>query len=139
MLETGGVAAGFEQRQMALQIGLLIGEGVVDTVAHPGLRREMDDPLDAAVPDQRLDVIGVRDVHFDEAETLQVLKIGEPGMLQRRIIIIVQIVDPDHRFAARDQPRRNRMADETGGTGHENGRIMGVWHGGFHQYQLPCL
>ena len=60
-------------------------------------------------------------------------------MLQRRIIIAVEIVDPDHRFAALDQTGRDGMADETGGTGHENGRNFGFRHDGFRECQSPCL
>jgi len=95
----------------------------------------MDDPLDAMVLHQRLDVIGIGHVHPHEAETVQRLEIGQPGGLERRIIIIVQIVDADHAFPAFNQPRRNGMTDEPGGAGHQH-RIPARF---IHMFSHPRL
>ena len=79
----------------------------------------MDNPLHAICQHQRLDGIGIGDIHFFKAEAIQRVEIVEPCGLQRRVIIIVEIIKPDHRFTAFDQPRRNGMADKPGGTGNK--------------------
>jgi len=119
MPETGGMTARLEQRQMAQEIGFLVGKGIFDTVAHPGLCREMDDPLDPILLHQRLDVIGIGHVHLHEAKIVERVQAGESGSLERRIIIIIEIVDADDGFPAISQPPRNGMADKAGGTSHQ--------------------
>ena len=82
------------------------------------------------VLDQRLDAIGIGHIHLYEAEAVQRLEIGEPRGFQRRIIIIVEVIDPDYRFPSLHEPGRDGMADETGGSGYQNGRNVGIRHDG---------
>jgi hypothetical protein len=45
----------------------------------------------------------------------------QPRVLQRRVVVAVQIVDPDHRLPARQQALRRVEADEAGRAGDEDG------------------
>ena len=79
----------------------------------------------AAQGDQELgtiEVIGIREVRSFETKAVAeaAIEIVEPGQLQRRIIIIVEIVDPDERLAAIEQHARYGCADEAGRARDQN-------------------
>ncbi len=55
------------------------------------------------------------------------LQAGQAGLLQRRIVVVVEIVDADHLVAAVHQVTADMAADEAGRSGYENS------HSGIHR------
>jgi len=69
---------------------------------------------------QRQHRLAVGDVGFEEGESLVVAQRFQPGELQDRVVVVAEIVDPDHRLPARQQGARDVRSDEPGGTGDED-------------------
>ncbi len=114
------VAAGFENVDEADQIALHIGARVLDRITHTGLRGQVHHPLrlergEGVVHRSCIGQIGALvDVvrMFGEAR--------QAGFLQRRVVIVVVVVDPINGIAARQQALREGGADEAGGAGDQN-------------------
>ncbi len=93
---------------------------VFETVANARLRAEMDDGIECLAI-QRLcqrGVIGKVELPEDETPAGAAFDIGNAVLLQRDLIIIVEIVDPQHFVAARAQRLGYRSPDEAGRTGN---------------------
>ena len=75
---------------------------------------------------QRQHGLAVGDVGLEEGETLVLAQRLQPGELQDRVVIVAEIVDADHRLAARQQGARDVAADEAGGAGDEDGHGKGL-------------
>ena len=98
---------------MTDEVRLDVGARVLEAVADAGLRAEMDDPVDVDAVGERLQRGGVGEVDPLEAEAVAELarETVEPRLLERRIVIIVEIVDrrrPRRRARAGRAPSRNR-------------------------------
>ena len=89
-------------------------------MAHPGLGRQMDGPVDSALPiDQLEQGLAVGNVELTKRESVAPLEPLQARPLQGGIIVIVQVVDPDHLFATAKQRLADVIADEPGGAGDE--------------------
>ena len=75
---------------------------------------------------QRQHRLAVGDVGLEEGEGLVVAQRLQPGELQDRVVVVAEIVDADHRLAARQQGARDVRSDEPGGTGDEDGHGKGL-------------
>ena len=104
---------------MADQVGLDIGAGVDQAVAHAGLGGEVDDAVGVAAGFGQRRRIG--DVAAHEAEIVVFLQPRQPRFLQRHVVIVVEIVDADDGVAALEQTDRGMHADETGRSCHKYG------------------
>ena len=81
----------------------------------------MDDAVDLGMPGaQRLDRRAIADVGAPEAEAALARQLRQPRLLQRDIIVVVEVVDADHGLAARQQRPTDMRADEAGGAGQED-------------------
>src|SRR5205085_10899563 len=81
-----------------------------------------DDAVDVPVAiGQRQHGLAIRNVGLDEGEALVLAQWLQPGVFQDRVVIFAEIVDADHRLAARQQGAGDMAADETRGTGDEDG------------------
>ena len=58
-------------------------------------------------------------VHLDERERRMRRQARQPVVLERRIVVIVQIVQADHLIPPREQDLADMHADEAGGAGNE--------------------
>ena len=107
---------------VADQVRLDIGIGILETVANPGLRSEMDDRIDFNAVGEPLQLVVVGKVDPLEPEAIVELagKIGEPRSLESGIIIIVEVVDPDHLVSALEKGARSRSANEPSSPRHQN-------------------
>jgi len=114
-------AGGLQQGQVPGQVAALIGEGVFDRVANPGLGGQVHDPVGAAVAHKGLDRIAVGDVEPGHGETGARLERRRAAGLQRRIIIGVEDVDADDGLAAIQQAMSDMGSDEAGGAGDDDG------------------
>ena len=122
VLEAVRMAAGLEHRQVAGEVGLLVGEGVVDRVAHARLGGEVHDPPRPLGPHQRAEALGVGDVEADHPEAGQGLEPGGPGGLQGRVVVVVEVVHPHDALAAAEQAFGHVHADEPGCAGDDDRR-----------------
>ena len=104
--------------EVRLCVGFRIGEAVADA----GLRAEMHDPVEVGGSSQFFQRACVREVELIEAEAIA--EIGaqpiEPGALQRRIVIIVEIIDADDLLAPRQKRASGRRANEASHPRDEN-------------------
>ena len=101
-------------------------------MADPRLRREMDHVGKAAVAKERGGSLRVREVDVREAEPRMREQSREPRLLQRDVVIGIQIVGAGDGDTVREQALRNMHADETGGAGDEHvPRVLRAAH-------LPC-
>ena len=110
-----------EHGQEADDVGVDIGLGILDAVADAGLGPEVDDAAGRVLREQGGHAVAVRQIQrvVDIARMRQ--QQVEPRLFQGRVIIVIEIVDADHGFAARQQTLGGMKADEAGGSGDEDG------------------
>ncbi len=111
------MAAAFEYMQKARDVGVDIVMGVIERVAHTGLRGEMDHALRLLRGKGRVHDGAVGEVGLDEMEAVAGLEPREPGFLQRHVVIGIEIIEPDHLIAPLEQANCRVIADEAGGAG----------------------
>src|SRR5690606_38212451 len=123
-----------EHVEMADQVALRIGARIVDRMADPGLRAEVDDPVDPMAVECGVERRMVGEIAADVTErTVRgrrgLLGMGDSVELEPDRVIIVEIVYPDHLFAPREQAQGAMHADEAGGAGDEDGhaRLLKAW------------
>jgi hypothetical protein len=95
------------------QVRLHICQRVFDAVTNAGLRAEVDDPVEIRFARKFRQRPGIRKIDLLEAEAV-VEPAGQPlqpGFLQRRVVIVVEIVDPDDLLAALEQSAGGRRPD----------------------------
>jgi hypothetical protein len=84
----------------------------------------MHDPVDPPMrPQQPRHGVGVGQVQLVEGEGARRRIAGQrhqPRPLQRRIVVGIEVVEPDHRLAARQQGAAEMRADEAGRAGHQD-------------------
>ncbi len=114
------VAAAFEQVGEADDVRLHVGVRILQRVAHAGLRGEVDDGVEVAFLEQVFHHHAVGDVVLEEAEVGVGLELLQPRELQRRVVVVVEVVDADHFVAALQQDLRDVHADKPGGAGEQD-------------------
>jgi len=80
----------------------------------------MDHDREPVPGEQLFDRRAIGQIQLLEAETRTIVENIEPGLLQRRVIIAVKIIqadDPPPRF---EQPLRDMESDEAGCSGHQD-------------------
>ena len=105
-----------ERRQVVGEVGAGIDERVADT----GLRRKVDDLPEGAVAEQARCCPGVGEIGADEPEPRLAHEPREPRLLEGYVVIRVEVVDPGHLTALREERERRVHADETRAAGHQN-------------------
>ena len=105
------------------EVGADIGLRIDERIANPGLGTQVDDPVETPAGGEIRKRLFVAEIDLFEAEAIAVRagQRGDPCLLQRRIVIIVDVVDAGDFLAAREQGFRYRIADEAGGAGNEDG------------------
>ena len=105
---------------------------VLNAIPDPGLRREVHDDIEVVLREEPVDERLVGKVALDElVGMLQggrglLLDLAQAVLLERRIIVIVQVVEPDdaERLLAIQEPQDEVRSDEAGGAGDEEGFNM---------------
>ncbi|MNC44026.1 hypothetical protein D3C75_929190 [compost metagenome] len=123
--EVGGLhrAAALEDAEEADDVGIDIGLGRFETVADPGLGGEVDDAARLVFGEQGGDALAVGQVERVMAIVRMFLQQGQTSLLQRRVVIGVEVVQADDRLAALQQPPGGVEADEAGRAGDEDGIV----------------
>jgi hypothetical protein len=114
------LAAGLQDVQEAAEVGLAIGVRMGDGVAHPGLGGQVHHAVEALGREQRLHPGAVGHVQALEAKARLRRQPGQPGLLERRVVVVVEVVDADHLVAARQQALGHVHADEAGRAGDQD-------------------
>jgi len=104
----------------AHQVALQVGPGVLQRVAHPGLRGQVDHALRPVAGKQRVQARGIGNVAFGEGKARVGAELCQPGMLQARVVVRVEVVDADDLIAALQQLLGHVHADEAGAAGDED-------------------
>ncbi|MNV85059.1 hypothetical protein D3C71_1789800 [compost metagenome] len=121
------LAAGLEDVEKADQVGLAIGAGVVQRIAHPGLGRQVDHLTERLAGEQLLKFARVGDVEGVEAEIGKAEQLLQARQLQLDAVVGIEVVDADHLDACFAQAPRNVVADEAGHAGNQYGHAGCTW------------
>ena len=113
--------ASFEHIHETHQIALHISIRIFQRVAHAGLCGEVKHAFRAHFGEQLLKRIAVGDVRLNKSETGMCVELREPGLLEARIVVIIQVVNADHLMAFCQQSCAAMHADKASGACHENG------------------
>jgi hypothetical protein len=114
------MAAPFKDVYEPLQIGIDIGVRVFQRISHPGLRGEVNDTIRLFISENACHRVFVFNRNTVKVKRLMPGDAGKPRILQRDIIIVVEIVNPDDIIAARKQALDTMHADEAGATCNQN-------------------
>src|SRR3974390_171409 len=115
------VAAAFQHVGETDEIGVDISMRIDERVAHAGLRREMHHVLEAMLCEQRCHAVALCEIEPDKRKARQLFELSQAGMLQRRIVVRIDIIDSDRRPTLFQQTARDMIADEPSRAGDENG------------------
>ena len=106
---------------MAFDIGMGVGVRIGQRIAHTGLRRQVNDAGDIAVlGDQVFHRSPVGDIQAFEAETVVAAKHIKARLLQRNVIVIIEIIDTDNLVAPLKKRARGMETNESGGAGNQD-------------------
>ena len=115
--EMARTAAAGELQHVAVadQVRLEVGAGILEAVANAGLSPEVNDPIEVGRAAQLVQGAGIREIDPFEPETIAEIarERVEARLLQRWIVIIVEIVDPDDLLAASEKRACCRRPDES--------------------------
>ena len=115
------VPTALQDVEKARNVGIDVLTWVIDRIPHASLRGQMHDPVDRASGEQGVDADSVAQRHADKLECVVRPEPRKTCLFQRRIVIRIQVVEPDHTIAAGEQSLGDMHPDETGGTSDENG------------------
>ena len=121
------MAAGFENVQEALDIGVKIRLGVLKRVSDPSLRGQVDDAIKFVFVKERRYCQAVSDVELDEAKAVAAVQVVQARGFQSHIVIIIEIVDADDLVAPVEQSFRRVKTDKASGPCYQDfhARIIG--------------
>ena len=120
------MTAQLEHLEVADHVDAGVGERIVERMAHAGLRRQMHDALDTRARASRRQRAALGDVELVKRKAVVGCQARKPGFLERHIVIRIEVIDTDHRVAARQQRRRNMIPDEPRRPGHQNLHLASV-------------
>jgi hypothetical protein len=113
------VPASFQNIDEAFEIGVDIGMGMVDGMAHASLGREVNDRRKPMFGKQLTDRGTIGKIGLHEIELRILAQDIQPGLLERRVIVAVEIVQTDHVAAFGQQLASDMKADKTRRTGDQ--------------------
>ena len=113
------VPAAFQHVDETREIGVDIGMRMVDRIAHASLCREMHHFCKTVPGKQAFHRCAIGEIDLLERETGLPAQDVQPRPLQRGIVIIVEVIEADHRAALGEQPARDVEADEPRNSGDQ--------------------
>jgi hypothetical protein len=105
--------APFQNVDKTLEVGVDVSMGMIDRMAHPGLRREVNHHRKSMPGKQLSHRRTIRQVGLDELEPRILAQDIEPRLLQRRVIVMIETVQTDNVAALSQQLTGDVKADET--------------------------
>ena len=113
------VPAALQDVGEAGEVGVHVGHGVLDGVAHPGLGGQIDHPLGLVRPEGGGDALPVLDVQAQVGEAGMRQGAGQAGLLEAHVVIVVEVVDADDLVTPFEQAQGEGGTDEAGAAGDE--------------------
>ena len=113
------LAAGFQNMGHAQQIGLCISMRILDRVAHPGLRRQVNHRIRALFGKQGIQRRPVGHVQWIKLQAGLFTQGGQPGVLEADGVIVVEIIHSHHLVAGLEQRLSSGAADKSGSAGEQ--------------------
>nr|GME03563.1 hypothetical protein DVH24_025984 [Ipomoea batatas] len=113
-----GTLAGLEERDEGRDIAMNIRVGILHRISHPGLRRQVHHVRERhhiKKLRQQTRVVHVTLHHEDSLRADQF----PPRFLQRRVVVVVEVVQPHHPVAPLFQGQGHVRPDESGGAGYQ--------------------
>ena len=101
-----------QERSQTLKVRIDISVGILDRIPDARLRGEMNHHRKAMRPEQIRDAAALDKIELHETESGIVFQNVETRFLQRRIVIAVEIVQPDDAMAGLQQFLRDVKPDE---------------------------
>jgi hypothetical protein len=120
VLDAAVLARGLEQVDEADQVAVDVRARIFERVTHAGLRGQVDDAARPVAGEQRVQCGRVRQIGLHLGEALAGAQAHHPVALELRIVVVVEIVEPDHGLAAGEQRGAHRLPDEPGAAGHKD-------------------
>ena len=114
------VPAGFEDVQEPDEVALDVGAGIRNRIAHAGLRGEVDHAVERLAGKQLAHGGFVFEAALDEGEARFLAQQRQARFLERRVVVVVDVVEADDGVAAREQRAGHVESDEAGGAGDEH-------------------
>ena len=98
---------------------------IFEAIAHASLGGEMDHPIEFFARKRGLDCDAISQVGTDEAVlgalgATEFIELGKAGFFERRIVVIIDNVEPNDTVAALDQTPGNMIADKAGSAGDKD-------------------
>jgi hypothetical protein len=115
-----GMPAPLEHIEEANDIGIDLVVRRLERVADAGLGREMHNAGEFAFGEQRRDAVTILEIEFAEAEILEAGKFSKPRLLERGIIIGIDVIDADDGVALFDETPSDVKSNESCGAGDED-------------------
>jgi hypothetical protein len=116
----GVVPAPFEDVAEPHDVAVDHGARIFHRVAHACLCCEVDYSLGFVPREHVGDRLRVAEVAAHERELRMLLELPQTRSFQGRIVVVIQVVEPDDFVSPRQQPRCDVKADEPGCTRYQN-------------------
>src|SRR5215831_13635494 len=114
------VSAPFENGGKPGQIGIDVGEWVVQRMSHTGLRAKVNDMRKTELFEQVRNPLAIGKIQFYEAKSVRLRKLRKARFFQSWVIIGVHIVEANHVVPVTQQTPCDMEADKAGRAGHQN-------------------
>lgn len=121
----GVVAAALEDIEEAGDVAVDVGVGVDEGVADAGLGGQVDDGAETVFGEEVGHAASIGKVEADEGEAGAALELGEAGVFEGGVVVVVEVVEADDGVAAVEQAGSGVEADEAGGAGDQDGGAGG--------------
>ena len=118
------LAAAFQQVHEAGQVAVHVSLGIRQGIADPGLRRHVQHDLRLPFPEYPIQRRPVGQVGLHKLEARSPLQLRQPRPLQRRVVVIVEIVVAQHLLATVEELPSTIEANEAGGTRDEDFHVL---------------
>ena len=112
----GMMAATFEDVGESDEIAVNVRMRICQRIADAGLSREMDDTLRSNVLEQFSRALPIRQIKLPEMESWPIQKLRQPILLQRWIVVVVQVVHAEDFVPFFQKPPGYVEADEASRT-----------------------
>ena len=88
------VTAAFQHIQVTHKVGIRIGVGIFQRIAHPSLGGKVDNAVELLCGEQRRHAFAIRQIQLLKAELRGVQQI-QPRLLEADIVIVIKVINPD--------------------------------------------
>src|ERR1043166_4048702 len=112
-MPASAMAAAFEHVEKTGEIGVQVGVGIDERMAHAGLSGKVHDRGKTMGGEQRRHAGTIRQIELRETKARETRELRKPRLLEFRIVIGVEIVDADDRVPVFAQAARNMKANES--------------------------